>query len=125
MPLTPTPTGYQLPRVNPMGQMPMNKQGLVNKSAAQMQQYSPAGQRAQFQQQATAQAADPNADPMQNFYNSQQLYDMTLSEKTAEEAKKKALEEQYAALYAPKQEDPTQQQQQNSRVGNFYKSLYA
>lgn len=115
MPLTPTSTGYQLPRVNPMGQMPQGKQGLVAQSAAQMKQYSPQSQLAQFQQQASA---DPNADPMQNFYNMQQLSDMRQSAQAEDEAKKAALQQQWGEAYGIGQPQGGQAQAGGSKYIN-------
>ena len=89
--------GYQLPKTGGYSGGGKNASILMNQ--AQLQRYTPAGQRAQFQQEASKQAADPNTDPMQNFYNSQQLYDMTQSEKAAEEAKKAALQQQWGEAY--------------------------
>jgi len=102
----PLGTGYQLPKI---GSNPMQPQGstgprennIFGAASARFQQFSPRSQVASFQKQATQQAADPNSDPMQNFYNSQQLYDMTQSNKAAEEAKKAALQKQFMEQYMP------------------------
>jgi hypothetical protein len=90
--------GYQLPKIGGYsGGGGKTTSILMNN--AKLQRYSPAGQRAQFQQEASKQAADPNSDPMQNFYNSQQLHDMTQQEQAADEAQKAAMQKRWGQAY--------------------------
>lgn len=92
-------TGYALPQVKPVSRIGTGKAALFADTNAKLKQFSPQSQMAGFQQQATQQAADPNSDPAQNFYNMQQLSDMRQSAAAEDEAKKAALTKQWGEAY--------------------------
>ena len=104
-------SGYQLPQVQPMSRVGTSKAGLAAQAGARAKQFSPQSQAVGFQQLASQQAADPNADPAQNFYNSQQLYGMNQSLMAEDEAKKAALQKQWGEAYGLNQQPQPQQKQ--------------
>lgn len=114
MPLTPTSTGYQLPKIpQQQPQLPKNLGTLkANGNADLYGQISPQSQLIGFQQEASQET-----DPMKRFYAMQQMGEMNQSIQAQEAAKKKALEEQFATLYSP--QVPEQDQQGASQQGQF------
>lgn len=98
MPLTPTSTGYQLPRIpQQRPQLPQNLGAMqANANADLYGQISPQSQLIGFQQDAKQET-----DPLKRFYAMQQMGNMNQSIQAQEAAKKKALEEQFATMYSP------------------------
>lgn len=120
-------SGYQLPKVQPMSRVGTGKSGVVAQEAARLKQFSPQSQMVGFQQLANQQAADPNADPAQNFYNAQQLYGMNQSAMADDEAKKAALQQQWGEAYGLNQQPQQQPQQepQNKIYNQATQNSYA